>query len=196
MNMDIIGTLTEYTTWKSIGDNELVSEMMQCSADTLLGYMQASIIRTYEYTGSHGIPFQVGENWSYVTTMSLPEYSYEEQQTWNAQVTAIEEITVPAGTFDCYKVVHTSADGTKTEWWSTNGQFNCPVKSIDDATFVGVQTFELTTYAELQLFFGSTRLHVSMIGVCIWWDAGVSILAFSTLHQPTLPGNSACLDWY
>jgi len=149
MNMDIIGTLTEYTTWKSIGDNELVSEMMQCSADTLLGYMQASIGRTYEYTGSHGIPFQVGENWSYVTTMSLPEYSYEEQQTWNAQVTAIEEITVPAGTFDCYKVVHTSADGTKTEWWSTNGQFNCPVKSIDDATFVGVQTFELTTYAEL-----------------------------------------------
>ena len=148
MNMDVKGTINEYATWQSIDDRDLTKENMQCSITVLFfSKFELSIPKGYSYIGNHGFPFTQGNSWTYTTTIDMPEYMYQEEQTWNAQVTAIETITVPAGTFDCYKVVHTSEGSTKTQWWSVDGQFICPVKYIDNATFVGTQTFDLVSYA-------------------------------------------------
>jgi hypothetical protein len=98
---------------------------------------------TYEYTGAHGWPFEVDKTWTYdkVTEALVPVPTV----TATVVVEAIEDVTVPAGTFSCYHIVH-SAEGNIVfeEWWS--GDVKSDVKIIDYATFADPETRELSSY--------------------------------------------------
>ena len=63
----------------------------------------------------------------------------------------MESITVPLGTYDCYKIEVAgsggqNADSTNYFWWDVNGEFLCPVKYQYNYIFMGTETKELSSY--------------------------------------------------
>lgn len=108
--------------------------------------MTLAATRSFKYAGDHGAPFEVGKTWSYEAPVDVTEQGVHLDYSFTAEVVGIEDVIVPAGTFSCYKVVHTSGEKTSTEWWSVDGQFLTPVKYVDGITYVGTQTFELVAY--------------------------------------------------
>jgi len=58
-----------------------------------------------------------------------------------------EDVTVPAGTFNCYKIEFSRGGSlVKTEWWSPDvtGSF---VKAVDIGTYASTETEELVSYS-------------------------------------------------
>ncbi|NQT74505.1 MAG: hypothetical protein HQ553_17335, partial [Chloroflexi bacterium] len=104
--------------------------------------------RFYEnHSGAHGNPLSFGQSWTYqVRTQSNVAMVNSTVGVTAVVADSLETITVPAGTFECYKVVGTVSGGagTITEWWDSTGLFDlAPVKTLDTANFSGVQLFEL-----------------------------------------------------
>jgi len=63
------------------------------------------------------------------------------------QVVGMESVTVPAGTFNCYKVEYTNKGSVIfTEWWSADGEFIAPVKIVDTGSSNDTETKELKSY--------------------------------------------------
>ncbi len=60
----------------------------------------------YTYgTDNHGAPFSVGKKWSHEQLMQLnPKFLADSIVASDMEVIALEDVTVPAGTFRCYKV--------------------------------------------------------------------------------------------
>jgi len=108
--------------------------------------MTIAATRSFNYTGEHGAPFTVGKKWSYTAPVDAPEQGVHLESSYEAEVVGMGEVTVPAGTYDCYKVVHTSGEKTNTEWWAVDGDLLTPVKYVDGTTFVGTVTFEMMAY--------------------------------------------------
>lgn len=108
--------------------------------------MTLAATRSFQYAGDHGAPFEVGKTWSYEAPVDVTEQGVHLDYAFTAEVVGIEDVTVPAGTFSCYKIVLTSGEKTSTEWWAVDGQFLTPVKYVDGITYVGTQTFELVAY--------------------------------------------------
>ena len=103
--------------------------------------------KDFTYDGDvPGAPFTVGDTWSY----SLPvttDVGVTLNFAYDAEVVGTEEVTVPAGTFECYKIVHTESKGkTNTGWWAVEGDYLTPIKFVDGSFFDGTQTFELASY--------------------------------------------------
>lgn len=66
---------------------------------------------------------------------------------WTAEVIGEEEVTMPMGTYNCYKVAMTRDDGyIKTEWWAVDGEFRTPIKYTDNCFYVGEEVWELESY--------------------------------------------------
>ncbi len=97
-----------------------------------------------DYSAGHGQPFTLGKTWTYHEHQDNG-IGGEEDFDWTVEVTAIEPVTVPAGTFECYKVVSTRNDGSQImEWWDADGIFDlAPVKKIDFFSFSEPQVHEL-----------------------------------------------------
>ena len=80
--------------------------------------------------------------------VSTPSMGPVMTSNWTTEVVAgMEEITVPAGTFNCHKVVHSSDSGdTNLEWWTIIDDSYVAVKMIDEANWNGTETRELALY--------------------------------------------------
>lgn len=142
-------TIKESRGWRALSDGDFRYREQKVTAYSGWAVVDSSITLS-AYTAGHGKPFVLGETWSYhehVQPSLGGAYDYD----YTAVVAdALETVSVPAGTFDCYKVTHTdqaTPSRTFTEWWDASGTFDqAPVKTVDDANFEARQTMELTSY--------------------------------------------------
>jgi len=122
------------------------------------GTLPVDTVKTFAFAGDHGAPFSVGKEWSY-EMVSKPSMGAQTVSTWSARVAAIEEITVPAGTFRCYRIEHSrsAVNGVVVEnpttdlieWWSAEGLFLAPVRIEDRFTYAQAETRELAAYGAI-----------------------------------------------
>ena len=137
--MDIDITIDGSETWIAKATLDNVKQVANITAP-----IPSPATNTWAYTGDHGWPFEVGKTWSYdkttVTTLGT------DTVTWTVTVEGIEDVTVAAGTFSCYYIVHQDAAGAPMyeQWWSEEVKNN--VKTVDYATYSDLETQELQSY--------------------------------------------------
>jgi len=143
LGSDITLTITKEKSWMSRTSQQPIKN----EVSTLLSAMSMTIdtTTTFAYDGEYGAPLSVGQSWSYQQE-SVPSMGPKMTSTWNAEVVGMEEITVPAGTFNCYKVVHTSGDATRTDWTSADRDLLTAVKVVSEGYWTGTETRELASY--------------------------------------------------
>jgi hypothetical protein len=100
----------------------------------------------------------IGQSWTYDTLREsdLPGQQYP-VITWEAKIVAIEEITVPAGMFQCFKIEHTTiasngqpiapAKPERIDWLAPDVCFNVPVKREFGNISYGPFIWELVSYS-------------------------------------------------
>jgi len=130
-------------TFRAYSDNDIRYTFQE--ADSNVG-MTAND-RFYEnHSGPHGNPLSLGQSWTLqVRTDSSNDMGDSTAFVSVVVADSLETVTVPAGTFECYKAVGTvGSAGTITEWWDSTGTFDlAPVKMVDTANFNAPQTLEL-----------------------------------------------------
>jgi len=103
---------------------------------------------TWTYTGAYGWPYDTGKTWSFTKhTIAGPLDIVVERE---AKVLGVENVTVPAGTFDCYHIVAydpTSPDIYTYEHWFNADDVKSDVKMIDRDTWAGEETRVLVSYS-------------------------------------------------
>ena len=101
-------------------------------------------VSTYTYP-SPKFPLTVGAEWTRDFVYHVGDLlERTEEHTWTIE--AMESVTVPAGTFDCYKIVDTEDGDVKlTEWFAP--EVMGPVKRIDNMFWAGDETWELESYS-------------------------------------------------
>jgi len=115
-------------------------------------YLGAPVTSTFDtaYQGSSKYPLKVGKEvtitatTTMTTTVSGESETETEVDTYTFRVERIEDITVPAGTFRCFKIVEYDEHGTVSdeEWYADEPKIN--VKSIDHETG---EIMELKSYS-------------------------------------------------
>jgi len=102
---------------------------------------------TWDYSGCHGWPYYVGKSWSYVVVQSVSmtpggtPILPPKVETAYAMVVGIEDVTVPAGTFSCYKTIHFLDPGDIAGTTFTMTWFNDTVKNFVKIWDVGTFAF-------------------------------------------------------
>ena len=143
------------------GNSTVVSGDMWVSKDTLVlkrkkpvaliihpdyGEITAVTTMNYTYAISAGRPWGVGKDWAY--GVDINSTTGQRYVLYNSvEITAIEDISVPAGEFTCYRLEHSNQQGNVTliEWWSEDvGLF---VKMVDYGNYVEPETRELQSYS-------------------------------------------------
>jgi hypothetical protein len=136
-------TVTAAQTWRS-QDN--LAQYQATAAINLFG-MNVTTTMTDTYTAGTPDFFSVGDTWQYDEYLVLnPPLSPSTHTINDVTVVGMEEITVPAGTFNCYKIEYRVA-GTlvKTEWWSP--QVLGYVKQVSTGTYALPEIQELASYS-------------------------------------------------
>jgi len=95
-----------------ITTQDMLAQVVNILVDMGGGFEPATIVKSYAYTGAHGLPYSVGKNWSYNTTMYLPDLDIWSNGTFYANVTEwvflpLSNYGVPMGNIPCFHVVHT-----------------------------------------------------------------------------------------
>ena len=109
--------------------------------------MTLDATRSYDYTTERPESLSVGDTWAYTTIIDMPDFGVHIETPWTLEVIGTEEITVPSGTYECFKIEATVEDGTiNTEWWAVDEDFLCPVKYQYNYIFMGSETKELVSY--------------------------------------------------
>lgn len=107
-------------------------------------------ITTVTYTGDHGIPLSVGQAWTSENFGTLePKIASDKVTNQAYEVVGMEEITVPMGTYNCYRIEITrSADGAqvRTEWWSEGDEFMAPLKATE-YNYMEPEVKEMVSYS-------------------------------------------------
>ncbi len=116
-----------------------------------MGAFDVTTTTTYTYDDPYGAPFSEGGSWDYEAEL-VPSIGNPVTSTWQTEVVGMEEITVPAGSYNCYKIVYTKeADGTtRMEWWSAEGDFLAPVKVVDETSYEFTESREMVSYTFVQ----------------------------------------------
>ncbi|MFC1999814.1 hypothetical protein ACFLXE_03535 [Chloroflexota bacterium] len=147
-------TYPSHTSWasKTTGDPIRVEVVTAVSGTT---FTQSAV---YTYSGEHGLPLYVGKTWSYNDDISFdPPVAPDLSRSYEVDVVSMEDVTVPAGTFNCYKIESTlvARDGTpvtpilvSTHWWSAEPEASRLVKSINHTSFDSIETMELVSYSQ------------------------------------------------
>lgn len=112
------------------------------------------IMTTVLYTttkGEPGMPYSEGKTWSWDQTVTLdPPVRPERLTNWVATIVGTEDITVPAGTFSCYKIersqVIISEELCMIEWWAIDESIPVPVRLEDLCAYQNPEIWELTAY--------------------------------------------------
>ena len=102
---------------------------------------------TWAYPGDYGWPYEVGKTWSYTTHVVAG--TLDEIYDKVSEVVAVETVTVPAGTFECYHVVvyePANPDIYTNEYWF-NADVRNSVKVLDRDLWKGEETRELSSYS-------------------------------------------------
>jgi len=105
---------------------------------------------TWAYTTSPSWPLTVGgDTWTFTKHTVVGGGMIDELVNREGKVLAVEDITVPAGTFSCYYIVEydpASPDTYTYEHWY-NATVKSDVKQIDRETWAGAETRVLTSYS-------------------------------------------------
>jgi hypothetical protein len=105
---------------------------------------------TWAYTTSPSWPLTVGgDTWAFTKHTVAGGGMIDELVNREGKVLAVEDITVPAGTFSCYYIVEydpASPDTYTYEHWY-NATVKSDVKQIDRETWAGAETRVLTSYS-------------------------------------------------
>jgi len=157
--MDVPVDINGGTESRSYVTNELTREDESLWINAM-GGIDLPVTKGYTYM-NYPSDLQVGGTWTYETEVNIPTFAFYENMNWQAQVVGIESITVPLGTFQCYKVESNGTagmlpDATNHYWWDTDGYLPCPVKYVEDYLFLGTETFELATYVPLREIYDCT----------------------------------------
>lgn len=104
---------------------------------------------TWAYTTSPTWPLTLGNTWTFTKHTVAGGGMIDELVNRTGKVLAVEDITVPAGTFSCYHIVEydpaSPATYTYEHWY--NGTVKSDVKQIDRETWAGVETRVLASYS-------------------------------------------------
>jgi len=143
-------TMMSMTEYVAITTLDKVADIARTKA---LGTLDIASESTYTYAGDHGRPFSQGIAYDYGVSVHLePPLSPDTSGTNRLEVVGTEEVTVPAGTFDCYKVTHTrmpaaGADGEprllREEYWAVDVELPGPVKVVELGNWDATETREL-----------------------------------------------------
>ncbi len=134
--------LNSEIVWQS--KNDLDPVKMESMTKAMAAF-DVTATSTYAYDGAHGSPLAEGNSWSYDQSVT-PSMGSPYTTTWSVEVMGTEEVTVPAGTYECHKLVRSIEGGSMTEWWATDGSTIAPVKIVDEVTYEFPETRELATY--------------------------------------------------
>jgi len=123
------------------------------------GMIELQTTKTQTYTGDHGQQYSFGNSYQFEEYTDLvpdtlaPSFT----DTIEINVVAVEDITVPAGDFRCYKVEYSlvvsgqdppkdTPQVTRAEWWSAEYDLITPVKAVEYATYQQDEVKELASY--------------------------------------------------
>ena len=105
---------------------------------------------SYEYDGPRLYPLSVGKQVNVIETKETIRTSLgdtetaSESNTFTYEIEAIEDVTVPAGTFRSFKVVKYDESGSKVDTaWHADAVRSFDIKTLDHETG---ETSELTSY--------------------------------------------------
>jgi len=104
---------------------------------------------TWAYASSPSWPLTLGNTWTFTKHTVAGGGMIDELVNREGKVLAVEDITVPAGTFSCYHIVEydpASPDNYTCEHWF-NATVKSDVKMIDRDTWAGAETRVLTSYS-------------------------------------------------
>jgi hypothetical protein len=142
------------------GNSTVVSGEMWVCKDTLIlkrkkpvalvthpdyGEITAVTTLNYSYTISAGWPWSVGREWAYMLDVNSSTGQHYVLNN-SVEVTAVEDISVPAGDFTCYRLEHSNQQGdvTLVEWWAD--YLSLSVKAVDYGNYAEPETRELQSY--------------------------------------------------
>ena len=163
---DTVVTITGITMWMS----QTTLDGVRQEVTTIVSGMPMTVYLFPTYTGGHGTPLSVGKAWSLEETGTLtspldPLFT----RMYDVEVVAQEDVTVPAGTFTCYKIEYSERfilGGQRewTEWWSADvcGTVKIIIREALDV----VQTLELVSYTPGWTGPRSPRRRTSAVRAC------------------------------
>lgn len=132
-------TITIYSpgyNWFSTTDRQL---RQQYSAANALGSDVTNYVYFRAYTpSSFGKPYALPESWTFTKQIDSSNSMGDKTSTGvpAAIAAATEVVTVPAGTFTCYKLTYTISSKTIVEYWDATNAFPyVPIKIVDSINF-------------------------------------------------------------
>ena len=128
--------------WRHVTDRQLRQRYSAASASMVGNVTNWLYYRLYT-TSSFGAPYAPSESWTF--TEQIVSSQSEGNKTTNnitaAIASATESVTVPAGTFTCYKLTITEGSKTIIEYWDAESRFPyAPVKVVDSVSFGSTDT--------------------------------------------------------
>ena len=112
----------------------------------VVGY--GELMLSLDITTAHAAakwPLAVGTEWTESWALMVGDHIYEDAWDYNVVVESVEDVTVPAGTFECYKIVSYEGDTVRiTDWYSED--VKASVKKIEECYFHGEDIWELESY--------------------------------------------------
>ena len=112
----------------------------------VVGY--GELMLSLDITTAHAAakwPLAVGTEWVESWALMVGDHIYEDAWDYNVVVESVEDVTVPAGTFECYKIVSYEGDTVRiTDWYSED--VKASVKKIEECYFHGEDIWELESY--------------------------------------------------
>lgn len=133
-------------TWRAVSSHDYIVRYQEAVAS--LGGLAKNYIYYENFSGAHGYPLSFGQSWNYDLRVDSDNNMGDSTTPFSAEVAgALETVTVPAGTFSCYKVTHTGSGKTYIEYWDSTGTFDsAPIKVVDTYNFDELNTMELEQY--------------------------------------------------
>lgn len=141
-------TVNSATTWIDKDTSEPIKQVIQMSVDVKGEWVDATatITYVYDYPPEGKWPLEVGKEWSYLRTVTLdPLLIPVQSDPWDVEVWELEEVTVAAGTFNCFKIVHYDAGGL--DIWYSEVVKNAVKKMDWFVSYDEPETWELVSYS-------------------------------------------------
>jgi len=139
-----------YTTTLAVDESTLKAVGAEISSSINGTVSTATMNMSYDYS-VEPYPLSVGKTWAAtVNTTAASSLTEQNQPTtetdmYNYKVAKVESVTVPAGKFQCFKIMeYSSNNAILTIQWVTDVTGGLPVKEIDNVAGV---TSELISYS-------------------------------------------------
>ena len=161
-NVTLAKTGTGPIVHRSMEHGNIVREVFPLELEDVMCCVQFDIVRNNFY---HHYPPELNVDSSYSfdsvihsersasgpMALDWENSSFGDETTWTAQVTSIEEVIVPKGSYLCYKIEvmgtgGTNPDSTNYYWWAVDEDFPCPVKYQHNYLYMGSETYVLSSY--------------------------------------------------